>query len=1074
MHAADVTVTMNAVSTTMSLESVETGDRIDLGTPANKVYNFQAPAGDYILSGYATDGTTLNGTIKITVPEGDAPQEFKILTNTVYVTNKNSDGKVWTLVDGDYKLDVKVTSREGVTQVITVGNSITAGRNTFLALNGNSYYAAFIPSEAHQNEGYATLYKSATLTNNVNVSGAIPKGENYTVTVPADAEFRMGIKFGHFVDFTPVEPVLVEEKGDSKELTYYLAQSQIYNYRTWIDGGVTQAGYFNMGKDAIQRPVLAFTKNDYTRYNPATVNHDVASNEGYETGNIFVNINERGHLCMNVGETFKAHSMRTWELTDNSTNNYFMEPDFHYTVLDLDGKPSRGVIEISGKQGSAWSDIKAVGPGTAIVLVTYDGIVVNYYNNAEKKEYLGGEFWGAIWPENTAAYVVTVGGDATAIKPNMLVNEKYNMDALKVSGNNVDAEHDVFYYLDTEEGASYTFTPEGVTDVTIAYPVIGERMATYSGFGTEGVTKNADGSYTLLLKHGRQIIKLSDASGNSVYQVLTAKECHREIINASRPGSQIFQPGDKVKIQYSGLHHPANKLAGIYNMSAYVTYNGVPNGTSLILGAGQYTFGSAASAQAVTVEIPEGHDVVAEPEIVMDEGVIQVNGYGDPIGNHRFIDHVAGRSPNFTAVAHKTYFGAIPDVRIKLTSRKIFDIEFEAVPSDAVFTVEYDGKILEPVSGNAYSGTYGTYNVTASKDGYRCYRNSFIIGDDADGVQHFKIEMTEAADGVWDGKTMQEPMTDSEGCYNISNGAELAWLADQVNSKGGEFKAKLISEIDLGDYDWTVIGNTATKCYKGTFDGAGHAIKGLYVNRPTAQYQGLFGYLKSGSISGVETYGAVTGKKYVGGIVGYVHASSTVNRCANHANVTAESTHVGGVAGYLAQATSVLKDCYNTGEITGTTNCGGVVGSNLATATIENVFNIGSVTAQKAGACVGGTTAKTNVKKAFAIENLEITAGHTLVTEAQMQSGEVAYKLGEAFGQKIGEDLHPVLGGAVVKYNETDNTYYNDVESSVDEVLSGDAEVIGYYNAQGMESSVPFRGLNIVKMSDGTYRKVIF
>ena len=29
--------------------------------------------------------------------------------------------------------------------------------------------------------------------------------------------------------------------------------------------------------------------------------------------------------------------MRTWQLTDNSTNNYFMEPDFHYTVVGLDG-----------------------------------------------------------------------------------------------------------------------------------------------------------------------------------------------------------------------------------------------------------------------------------------------------------------------------------------------------------------------------------------------------------------------------------------------------------------------------------------------------------------------------------------------------------------------------------------------------------------------------------------------------------------------------------------------------------------------------------------------------------------
>lgn len=50
----------------------------------------------------------------------------------------------------------------------------------------------------------------------------------------------------------------------------------------------------------------------------------------------------------------------------------------------------------------------------------------------------------------------------------------------------------------------------------------------------------------------------------------------------------------------------------------------------------------------------------------------------------------------------------------------------------------------------------------------------------------------------------------------------------------------------------------------------------------------------------------------------------------------------------------------------------------------------------------------------FAIVNYEITDGHTSVTPEQMKSGEVAYLLGEAFGQNIGEDLHPVLAGAKV------------------------------------------------------------
>ncbi len=708
MQAADVTVTMNNISKTMTLESVASGEKIEVGEPERQVYKFSAPAGEYILSGFA--GETLNGTIRITVDDSEGVQEFKILTCTVYATNKNSDNSVWTIADGDYTLDVVVNSREGLKQEITLGNSTTANRATFLALNGNSSVVEFIPSERHRREGYTSLYKMNNLTFNSTISGVIPMGENYVVDVPAAARFSMGMKKSHFVDFIPVEPQNVQEKDGNKQLTFYLAQSQVYNFRTWIDGGVTYAGYFNMGTRAEDRPRLAFTEADYKVYNPGTINHDPASNKGYETGNIFVNVNERGHLVMNQGQTFRAHAMRSWELTDNTTNNYFIEPDFHYAVLDLHGRPCDDVISISQSDGSSWAEIKAIGNGEVIVLVTYDAIALDYYNKANKTEYLGGEFWGAVWPENTAAYVVTVGQDASSVNPCMFINEGYNDGAKKMAGDNVDAEHDIFYYLDTEEGAAYTFTPEGVSEVTIAYPVISESKATYNGFGKEGVTKNDDGSYTLLLRHGRQIVKLADASGNSVYQILTAKKCHREIINETHPESEYARPGDRIRIQYSGLHHPANKLAGIYNMSAYVTYKGIPNGTSLIQSSGQYTFGSAPKAQAVTVTIPEDYDAEANPEFILNEGVIQVNGFGDPIGNHRFIDPVAGRSPNFTAIAHKTYFGAVPDIRIPVTVDGNSAVD-EVEMSDVIPVVYYN------LQGVASETPHHGLNIVRMSDG---------------------------------------------------------------------------------------------------------------------------------------------------------------------------------------------------------------------------------------------------------------------------------------------------------------------------------------------------------------------
>lgn len=1016
----NVTVKMNSTSPWMTLVDKATGDAVSVGDIDGQVYTFDAPHGTYVLTAYAKDSTTINGTIELKVSEDSIHQDFIVLTNTVYATNKHEDKTNWE-ADKDYTITVDVSTREGDRLMVTLGNSTTAGRKTFLALNGNSYYVSLIPNEAHQAEGYMTSDRSGTLTGGITVSGAIPMGGDYIVTLPADAEVFIGKKFSHFTNFTKVEPSKTEVEGNSKKVYYRLADNQVYNFRTWKAGGLTQGGYFTMDIDGGENSYLKFTDSHYEAFGPKSIKHDVNWNGGYETGNILVNINERGHLQLKVGDTYDALPMRSWQLTDTQTANYFFEPDFHYTIIDLDGNPSTGVIEIDNAHPTTepWSAIKAVGKGAAIVLVTYDAIALNYYKyNAKadsltKTNFMGGEYWGAIWPENTAAYVVTVGDDATAMQPNMFINEAYNEGALKTAGKYVDAEHDVFYYLDTEEGATYTFTPEGVDHIEIAYPTIGEQMATYHGFATEGVRKNVDGSYTLLLKEGRQIIKLTDAQGNSIYQVLTAKPCHREITNVSREGSAVFQPGDKVKIQYSGLHHPANKLAGIYNMSAYVTYNNIPNGSSLILGAGQYTFGSVPSAQAVTIDIPADYDTSASDTLVMDEGVIQVNGFGDPIGAHRAINKNLGRSPNFTAIAHKTYFGQLPDVRIPVTAVKRFTLNLQANVDSVEYTITMEGDTLHPNADGLYSPTYGTYIIKATKPGYRCFRTELTLTEGDEDEQTCLVEMVEAGANGWDGTTLTEPEL-KDGVYQISNGAELAWFAAKVN--GGDYKiaGKLTSDIDLCAFEWTPIGGSkSSTAYQGTFEGDGHTIDGLYINNANT-YQALFGYIKDSHISGITVDGEVSAKQYVAGVVAYMGTKTYVDRCANKANITGTSTYVGGVTGSVSQATSQLTNAYNLGNIKGTTNCAGVAGYNHKSAVIENAFSLGEVTGNKVSACIGGTTTKDYTKNIFATKEYDYFEGQTTVTDSLMASGEVAYLLGEAFGQHIGTDLHPVLGGAQV------------------------------------------------------------
>lgn len=1023
-----LTVKMDRTSPTMTLVEKNSSEPIATGTPSSMIYEFDVDPGDYLLTGYATDNKTVTGTIEFKIKGDSLRQQITVLTNTLAVTNKNSDGSTWAYGE-DYTITPEVYSREGVKQTVTLGNSLTAGRKTCLAYNGNTIIATFSPSDTHRAEGYTDQTQSRTLTAGVTISTKIPLGGYYTITAPKEAGLELNMKVVHFADFKKVAPVEVKKEGENTLYTYYLSQGQVYNYRTWMEGKLTQGGYFTYPTDASKMPLINFTMADYEAFDPKQVNHSTQSNSTYETGDIFVNADYRGMLSLEVGESFKAHAMRTWELTDNSTNNYFIEPDFHYTVLGLDGRPCDDILDIdTSNSTSPWATITGKRQGTAIVLVSYDAIALNYYRGAEKKPYLGGPNWGAIWPENTAVYVVTVGEPASAVVPNMTINEKYNFPEgqdklLKVAGKYVDAEHDVFYYLDTEDGAHYTFTPEGVDNISIAYPTITDTEATYTGFTADGVVKNEDGSFTLTLRHGRQIVKMTDAQGRSTYQVLRARRCSREIVNVSRPGSKIFQPGDQIKVQYDGLFHPANKIAGIYNMSAYVTYNGVPNGTALILGANQYNFAGTPKAQAVEVVIPDDFDIEANPVWTMNEGVIQVNGFGDPIGNHRFIDPVGGRSPNFTAIAHKTYFGHIPEVSIALSPYKVFDIRFNN-PEDAALSVTFNGKEMTPGENGLYCGTYGTYSVVAKKKGYICYRRDFAIADDAEGTQIFDIELTADA-ASWDGVST-EPATLVGDVYHIANGAQLAWFADGINGKelAATSKAVLDDDIQLGSYDWKVIGSSSTIPFSGEFDGNGHTIRGLFVNEPATQYRGLFGYLKGSAankvkVSNLSVEGYVCGKAYTGGLAGSAADYTVIDRYSGNVKVVCQGNNAGGVLGYLSGANSMVTNSCNLADVSGTSNAGGIVGgmaTNQATAsTYENIFNAGEITGGTTGGCLGSTGAdKANVSNAFTTFEGRNTLNQTTVTGLQMASGEVAWMLGEAFGQTIGSDILPVIGGEKV------------------------------------------------------------
>lgn len=644
-RSSNVTVTMNATSQKIFMVKKGTTDTLNVGSMSTSgyKYSFTAYPGAYTLSAYQSDGTTLNGTIDLTI-SNDTVQSFQLCTITTGATNSG-----WTM-GTDYTVSQKVSGRDGTIRTTTLGNSTTANRATFLAYSGDTYFVQLIPNATHASEGYLPYEVSATITGNVSASGAIPMGYNYVITAPYDAKLFVGKKYAHYQHF----PEIIASSIDStttigkKIYTFKLANGQVYNYRVSQTGKLTYAGKFTMSSSLAALEITTAMLDG----NPKQIDRTLTNNGKYNVADIFLNINEKNYLKLTNGTTYQLVNLRTWQTVNSITDNYFIEPDFHYTVVNGNGQADHSVVTVD-KNGI----VSAVGNGTAIVLVTYDAINVSSAT--------GGPFFGAIWPENTGVFVVKVGDtDDSGITANMKINESLNTATTtnKVAGVNVDAELDVFYYPSDKDGYDYTFTPTGVTNVDMAQSTVGDTLS-FNGFSTNNVMANADGSYTLHLTYGKSIVRLTSATGGVEYQILRAKPVSYTITNSTTTGTD-FHPGDKVTIVFNTVYHSCNKLAGVYNMAAKIIYT--VNSTTINSTANQYTFAETTAAQTISSTIPASWDITKTFDFT--GGVINVNGFGDPYGGHRDITLESGKNPNFTAVRRNAYFGALPTISVPVTA----------------------------------------------------------------------------------------------------------------------------------------------------------------------------------------------------------------------------------------------------------------------------------------------------------------------------------------------------------------------------------------------------------------------
>lgn len=157
--------------------------------------------------------------------------------------------------------------------------------------------------------------------------------------------------------------------------------------------------------------------------------------------------------------------------------------------------------------------------------------------------------------------------------------------------------------------------------------------------------------------------------------------------------------------------------------------------------------------------------------------------------------------------------------------------------------------------------------------------------------------------------------------YRISNGAELAFLANLVNTSVNEteYYCCLISDIDLSQHIWTPIGLYMPGKYtsfRGTFDGCGKAISGMQIICDQPYYcVGLFGMVGTrdggATIKNVFLQGEIRSEGInvhsgvcVGGLLGDTDNATLVENChvkvaINLINNQADALYAGGIAGHF-------------------------------------------------------------------------------------------------------------------------------------------------------------------------------
>lgn len=280
---------------------------------------------------------------------------------------------------------------------------------------------------------------------------------------------------------------------------------------------------------------------------------------------------------------------------------------------------------------------------------------------------------------------------------------------------------------------------------------------------------------------------------------------------------------------------------------------------------------------------------------------------------------------------------------------------------------------------NADNNIYINADITASNAAGKL---ALYYGDSGDYHINAKVNLT-AGENFFTKKT--------------SDVTETTWtvVTDSATMQGmtlNDTSKHYVLGIDLslsGTNNWTPIGY-GSYYFKGKFDGLGHTVSNVHINKPVQNYVGLFGQTDSATIQNIGVMNVnITGQERVGGLVGFAYHSNITNSYTTGGSVNG-TTYIGGLVGftngtiansYATESVTATGDyagglvgraeggsitnAYATGAVTGSDYVGGLVGMNMGGSAITKAYATGAVSGTAHFGGLAGHNANSTISSSF-------------------------------------------------------------------------------------------------------------